>query len=70
MRSQWYYEVVNSITGVIRCQYDGLILPIVLLGIPIAAMLAHLWNIKKYREQSVFSCSQFLPSNFFIFQKV
>jgi len=30
MCPQWYYKVINSIASIIRCQYNGLILPIVL----------------------------------------
>lgn len=50
MRPQRYYKVVNPVTGVIRRQYDGLVLPIVLLGVPIGAMLAHLENNREIRE--------------------
>lgn len=56
MRPQRYYKVVNPVTGIIRRQYDGLVLPIVLLGVPIAAVLAYLVKvierISKRQEES------------------
>lgn len=53
MRSQRYYKVIYPVAGVIRRQYDSLILPIVLLGVSITAMLAYLTtkrNVNMYHE--------------------
>jgi len=40
--SQWNDEIVYAIGGIVRCQNDRLVLPLVLLGISIAAVLADL----------------------------
>lgn len=42
MSSQRNYEVIDPITSVISCQDNGLVLPIVLFGVPVGTMLAHL----------------------------
>lgn len=42
MRPQWYDEIVNSIGRVISSQNYGLVLPIVVVGIPVGAMLTYL----------------------------
>lgn len=42
MCTQWNDKVVNAIRGVVRSQNDGLVLPLILLGIAIAAVLTDL----------------------------
>lgn len=42
MSTQWNDKVVNAIRGVVRSQNDGLVLPLILLGIAIAAVLTDL----------------------------
>lgn len=42
MSSQRNYEVIDPIASVISCQDNGLVLPIVLFGVPVGTMLAHL----------------------------
>lgn len=42
MSSQRNDEVVDAIGGIVRGQNDGLVLPLILLGVPIAAVLADL----------------------------
>lgn len=51
MSSQRNYEVIDPITSVISCQDNGLVLPIVLFGIPVGTMLAHLQLRIKNTEQ-------------------
>lgn len=42
MSSQRNYEVIDPIASVISCQDNGLVLPIILFGVPVGTMLAHL----------------------------
>lgn len=42
MSPQGNDEVVDAVGGVVRCQDDRLVLPLVLLGIPVAAVLTDL----------------------------
>lgn len=42
MSTQGYDEVVNAIRGIVRSENDGLVLPLILLGIAIAAVLTDL----------------------------
>lgn len=51
MSSQRNYEVIDPITSVISCQDNGLILPIVLFGVSVGTMLAHLQLRIKNTEQ-------------------
>lgn len=44
MRPEWNYEIVDPIAGVIRRQYNCLVLPVVLLCVTVAAVLANLHN--------------------------
>lgn len=46
MSPQWYYKVVNSVGSVVRSQYDGFVLPVVLLGRPEAAVFADLRQLE------------------------
>lgn len=51
MSSQRNYEVIDPITSIISCQDNGLVLPIVLFGVPVGTMLAHLQLRIKNTEQ-------------------
>lgn len=42
VRPQRYDEIINAVGRVIGCQYDGLVLPIVIVGVAVRTMLAHL----------------------------
>ena len=44
MSSQRYDKIINAIAGVVRRQYDRFVLPIVLLRVSVAAVLADLQN--------------------------
>lgn len=50
MSSQRNDEVVDAIAGVVRGEYDGFILPIVLLRVSVAAVLADLKQQKGCRQ--------------------
>ena len=42
MRPEWDDEVVDAVTGVVSSQDDGPVLPVVLLGALVGAVLAYL----------------------------
>lgn len=46
MGSQRYNEIVNAVRGVVGGQDDGLVLPLVLLGVAVGAVLAHLRQLQ------------------------
>lgn len=70
MCSQRYDEIVNTITGVIRGQYNGLVLPIVLFSVSIATVFAYLNKEKCFTETTKsHSCiiDELRPCYFFFF---
>lgn len=46
MGSQRYNEIVNAVRGVVCSQDDGLVLPLVLLGVAVGAVLADLRQLQ------------------------
>lgn len=46
MRPQRYDEVVNAVGGVVGRQDDGLVLPLVVPGVPVAAVFADLSQLE------------------------